>query len=191
LTPTGSIMRPGSVYKEVMNADRVPPPCTLFHSEPAYVTPSDPYYDSSLSSVQRAGGSAFDAPPPAPAIQFAPPDRPVTTPPQFMLERAAPGLPAFVPTGEARPSPKPPPSAAPPVVTETATPKLEDKPVVEGKPKPEEKKKPTENSENPIIPSPQVKEPPKPPAPDPLAPIIPGAPIERTPPPPPRRPGGM
>ena len=183
-------MREGGVTTDVLQADRIPPPCTLPHGIPGpSMSPS--YYDPSYVNpgVQRAGGTAYETPTAVPAMQpyISPdPSRPVTPPPSWMTERA--NLPRVM-TLPPAPAPSEPRPAAAPVPT--AIPAAAR--TVEEKPEPE-KPRPAENV-NPIIPGSTVERAPSAPATpeqSPQDPVIPGSRIEKAPPKPPgnRTPGG-
>ena len=105
--PTGGTVRAGSVYEDVMPADRVPPPCTMLHGAPVNDPLQAPYYDPSLTapSVQRAAGTQFEVPPTvvfaAQSMPISPARPPVATPPAFMTERREPSRPMDVTTLDA------------------------------------------------------------------------------------------
>jgi membrane peptidoglycan carboxypeptidase len=108
VTATGGTMRPGSVYEDVMRADRVPPPCTMLHGAPANDPLQAPYYDPSLTapSVQRVAGTRFDVPEvvqPAQSMPISPARPPVAAPPAFMTERPVRTVTTVAPPALARP----------------------------------------------------------------------------------------
>jgi hypothetical protein len=194
-TSTGT-MRPGDVYEDVMPADRVPPPCTLPHGEPAPGAPT--YYDPSLSlpPVQRAVDSMQEPSTALPAIQPSVPDpsRPVTPPPAFMTERPPTRVTTMPPPTETRPRVTPAASVPPPAPAVTPAvniappeqPAEKPAPPPAEKPAPKAVEKPATDPDvaNPIIPGATEKPAPAPEQPA-DGPIVPGAKVEKTPPPPP------
>jgi penicillin-binding protein 1A len=169
-TASGS-MREGGIVTDVLQADRIPPPCTLPHGLPPPSSPSRAYYYDPNTSyttnldVQRAGAAQFDPPPAVPAVQpyISPdPSRPVTPPPSWMTERS--GAPRVTTMPSAPSAPRP---------VDVARPDVE-------KPRPADPATP-----NPIIPTATPERTPTPPTqPEqpPQDPIIPGSRVEKTPP---------
>ncbi len=93
LMAMGGTMRAGSVYDDVMPADRVPLPCSLLHGAPANDTLPAPYYDSPHTgpTFRQAAGTQFEVPEVVHAAQSMPISAsrpPVATPPAFMTERS-------------------------------------------------------------------------------------------------------
>jgi penicillin-binding protein 1A len=196
-------MRESGVVTDIRQADRIPPPCTMPHGEPAPAMPPS-YYDPSFVNpdVQRTIGTDLGT---APAVPAAPPyispdpSRPVTPPPAWMTERntpprvttivpAAPAdakpvvTPAVAPAPAPVPVPAPAPVPAPTVVPPVAPPAVEKpKPAEAEKAKPAEGEKPkAAETPNPIIPN--VERTPTQPEQPPQDPVIPGSRVEKAPP---------